>query len=96
MKDFYDVYMFLTKLKTDINIENLRLSIKNTFNRRESFDFLKDYEQILDGIVSNDRVLKMWNVYTKKNKYANGLKFEIIITELKLFISTLELEEIKI
>lgn len=66
MKEFYDVYMFLTKLKTDINIENLRLSIKNTFNRRESFDYLKDYEQILDGIVSNDRVLKMWNVYTKK------------------------------
>lgn len=96
MKDFYDVYMFLTKLKADINIQNLRLSIKNTFNRRGSFDYLKDYEQILDGIVSNDRVLKMWNVYTRKNKYANGLKFEIIITELKLFISALELDVIKI
>ena len=69
---------------------------KNTFNRRESFEYLKDYEQILEGIVSNDRVLKMWNVYTRKNKYANGLKFEIIITELKLFISELELDAIKI
>lgn len=96
MKDFYDVYMFLTKLKTDINIQNLQLSIKNTFNRRASFDYLKDYEQILEGIASNDRVLKMWNVYTRKNKYANGLSFEIIITELKLFISSLELDAIKI
>ena len=38
----------------------------------------------------------MWNVYIRKNKYANGLSFEIIITELKLFISALELDEIKI
>ena len=96
MKDFYDIYMFLTKLKADINIQNLRLSMKNTFERRESFHYLKDYEQILDGIASNDRVLKMWNVYVRKNKYANGIKFELIIEQLKIFITDLDIEIVNV
>lgn len=52
MKDYYDVHMFLSKFKDNIDIKNLKLSIKNTFDKRESLAYLKDYEQILDGISS--------------------------------------------
>lgn len=89
MKDYYDVYIFLTKMKNDINIENLKLSIKNTFARRESFDYLKDYEQILDGILLDKRITRLWDSFVSKNKYVNELKFEVIIEELKSFISDL-------
>ena len=51
MKDYYDIHMFLSKFKDNIDINILKLSIKNTFDKRESFSYLKDYEQILDGIV---------------------------------------------
>ena len=54
MKDYYDIHMFLSKFKDNIDINILKLSIKNTFDKRESFSYLKDYEQILDGIVSYD------------------------------------------
>ena len=92
MKDYYDIHMFLSKFKDNIDIDILRLSIKHTFNKRESFDYLKDYAQILDGIVSYDRIVNLWNIYAKKNKYANNIKFEEIINELREFISNLDIE----
>ena len=92
MKDYYDIHMFLSKFKDNIDINILKLSIKNTFDKRESLDYLKDYEQILDGISSYDRIVSLWNGYAKKNKYANDIKFEEIIKELKEFISSLDIE----
>ena len=92
MKDYYDIHMFLTKFKDNIDINILKLSIKNTFDKRESFNYLKDYEQILDGISSYDRIIRLWNGYAKRNKYANNIKFEEIINELKEFISNLDIE----
>ena len=92
MKDYYDVHMFLNEFKDNIDIKNLKLSIKNTFDKRESLDYLKDYEQILDSISSYDRIVSLWNGYVKKNKYANDIKFEEIIKELKELISSLDIE----
>lgn len=92
MKEYYDIHMFLSKFKDNIDIDILKLSIKHTFNKRESFDYLKDYAQILDGIVSYDRIVNLWNIYAKKNKYANDIKFEEIINELREFISNLDIE----
>ena len=96
MKDFYDVHMFLTKLRSDINIQNLRLSIDNTFERRESFDYLKDYKQILKGMSSYKRISDLWENYATKNKYASGIKLNSIIEELTLFISSLNLDVINV
>lgn len=92
MKDYYDIHMFLTRFKDNIDINILKLSIKNTFDKRKSLDYLKDYEQILYGISSYERIVNLWNGYAKKNKYANDIKFEEIIKELKEFISSLDIE----
>lgn len=96
MKDYYDIHMFLSKFKETIDINILKLSIKNTFDKRESFSYLKDYEQILNGISSYDRIVNLWNGYAKKNKYANDIKFEDIIRELKEFISSLDIETVTV
>lgn len=80
MKDYYDIHMFLTKFKDNINTDNLKLSIKNTFNKQNSLDYLKDYNQILEGIASYDRIVKLWNGYVKKNKYADNVELEKIKT----------------
>ena len=42
MKDYYDIHMFLSKFKDNIDINILKLSIKNTFDKRESFNYLKN------------------------------------------------------
>ena len=96
MKDYYDIYFFLTKLKYEINVDILKDAIKNTFTQREAFDYLKDYEQILDGIVLQERMQDYWNTYKRKNEYAKDIEFEDIISILRNFIKDISLMELMV
>ena len=86
MKDFYDIYLFINKLVDDINYNNLRLAMKNTFEKRESLSYLEDYKYILSDISKNERLLSLWNKYISKNKYALGIDFKDIVSSLEEFL----------
>ena len=86
MKDFYDIYLFINKLVDDINYNNLRLAMKNTFEKRESLSYLEDYKYILSDISKNERLLSLWNKYISKNKYAQGIDFKDIVSSLEEFL----------
>lgn len=86
MKDFYDIYLFINKLVDDINYNNLRLAMKNTFEKRESLSYLEDYKYILNDISKNERLLSLWNKYISKNKYAQGIEFKDIVSSLEEFL----------
>ena len=86
MKDYYDIYFFLTKLKNDINRSILKEAIYNTFTKRESSEYLKDYEKIIDSIIKNERF------YSNKYKYAYGIDINEILNLLKDTIKELYLE----
>lgn len=93
MKDFYDIYYFLTKLRKDIDINVLKEAMDNTFTKRNSFEYLKDYEQIIDSIIGNERIEKLWNIYSNKYKYASGIDITEILNILKDIIKELNLED---
>ena len=86
MKDYYDVYFFLMKLKKDINIKIFKQALNNTLRKREAFDYYNDYKQILDLIAKDDRITSYWNTYKKKNKYAENIEFKEIVKILKEFL----------
>ena len=86
MKDYYDIYFFLTKLKNEINKDIFKKALNNTIVQRDSLDYLRDYEIILNDIEQNDRMHSNWNSYRKKTKYAENIEFNIIIKLLKEFI----------
>lgn len=96
MKDFYDIYYFLTKLRKEININILKEAVDNTFTKRDSFEYLNDYEQIIDSIIGNERLEKLWNIYSNKYKYANGIDITEILNLLKDIIKELELEVVAV
>ena len=56
MKDYYDIYFFLTKLRNEININILKDAIYNTFTKRDSFEYLNDYSEIIKSIIDSDRI----------------------------------------
>ena len=56
MKDYYDIYFFLTKLRNEFDINILKDAINNTFTKRESFEYLNDYSQIIKSIIDSDRI----------------------------------------
>ena len=91
MKDFYDVYYFLTKLKSEINMTILKKAMENTFTKRGSFEFLNDYDQIISGIIESDKVNRLWQKYSNKYDYANGIDIKDILDLLKSFMKTIDL-----
>ena len=89
MKDYYDVYFFLTKLKNEINLEIFKQALNNTLRKREAFDYYNDYKQILNGLTNDERINNYWNTYKKKNKYAENIEFKDIVKILKEFLDSI-------
>ena len=90
MKDYYDVYFFLNNMKDEINNADFRSALNNTLIKRESLEYYKDYEIILKEISTYERINEKWNIYSKKNKYANGIEFKNIIELIIEFIARIE------
>ena len=66
--------------------------MNNTFTKRNSFEYLNDYEQIIDSIIINERIEKLWNIYSNKYKYASGIDIYEILNLLKNIIKEVGLE----
>lgn len=96
MKDYYDIYYFLSYCKENIDMEVLKCAINNTFKKRESFAYLNDCQEILNSIYSSERMNKQWIAYSNKYNYAKDIKFEQILDLLKILLENLELEVIAI
>ena len=92
MKDYYDIYFFLTKLKNEINVNILKDAINNTFTKRDSFEYLNDYREIIKSIIDSERIKTNWKSYSKKNSYAKNLEVDHIMILLNDFIKELNLE----
>ena len=90
MKDFYDIYYFLTKLRKEIDINILKEAVNHTFTKRNSFEYLNNYEQIINSIIGNERIEKLWNIYSNKYKYSNGIDITEILNLLKDIINEVE------
>lgn len=91
MKDFYDIYMFLQNKKTLINVKMFEIAFLNTIKRRDSWDYLNDYESILDSLTKYERIHSLWSGYAKKNKYANKIDFDEIVNNLRIFLNSINL-----
>ena len=91
MKDFYDIYFFLCNLRNDIDTNILKEAIKNTFTKRESFEYLRDYEKIILTIKNSEKIKKLWQIYSNKYKYANNISIDGILDLLLKFVNELDL-----
>ena len=89
MKDYYDIYFFLTKLKNDIDLNIFKQALNNTLRKRDAFKYYDDYKQILDLLSKDNRIANYWDNYTKKNKYAENIEFKEIIEVLIEFFNNI-------
>lgn len=89
MKDYYDIYFFLAKLKDEINLETFKQAFDNTLAKRESLRYYKDYSQILMDLTDDERINNYWSTYKKKTKYAQNIEFKEIISVLDEFLDNI-------
>lgn len=86
MKDLYDVYMFLTKFYKEINISDFKKAFKKTLIKRDSLEYLKDYNQIFNEMKQYTRLQNYWKSYQEKYPYADNIEFNDIVEKLRKFL----------
>ena len=86
MKDFYDIYIFLSNMKDEININDFKMAFKSTLLNRNSLEYFKDYNKIFDEMLEYKGLQSNWEIYARKNRYAYGIEFREIIRLLRNFL----------
>ena len=86
-KDYYDLYILREAQLSNVDLETLKEAYRQTCNYRK-FSITKDDAILLiDEIGSNQHVNNRWIAYTKKVKYAEGVDFKSVISDIKKWVN---------
>ena len=84
MKDYYDLYMFVSLKWNDINKETLRKAIINTSKNRETISYIENANDYVNLIEDDSKLKSLWNNYQKNYEYAKDISFEDTIKAIKI------------
>lgn len=83
MKDYYDIYLICSKDWNNLNCENFRKAVENTFHKR---NFDKDLFETYQLIKNSSILRKRWEVYSRKYEYARNINYDDIMNSLEKII----------
>ena len=75
MKDYYDLYYFVTYKWNDIDINTLKSAINTTFTHRNSKEYLKRFNTIIKNILEDETLIVRWDKNRKEHEYAKEIEF---------------------
>jgi len=85
-RDFYDVYI-LSKLKAEeIDYPTLKLSIDNTFEKRQTKIDNEEINLVLNEIVESEFQEQLWKKYQTQYPYAKETSFNEVVNSVKLLM----------
>lgn len=85
-KDFYDIYFILKNKSEQLDNEALKIAVSLTFKYRNTHITKEDAYIILQHISDNVAIKDRWVRYQKKNPYAKGVKFDLVVNSIKYLI----------
>lgn len=83
MKDYYDLYYFVTYKLHDINNITLKSAIDTTFNHRHSEKYFLEFDIIIKEISKDETIKNRWEKYRQEHTYARNIKFEDTLKALE-------------
>lgn len=83
MKDYYDLYYFVTYKWDDIDKATLEVAVDTTFKHRKSKKYLDKYNEIILNLSNDINLLERWNKYRKEHTYAKEVEFEDTIKAIE-------------
>ena len=83
MKDYYDLYYFVTYKWNDIDKATLEVAVDTTFKHRKSKKYLDKYNEIILNLSNDINLLERWNKYRKEHTYAEEVEFEDTIKAIE-------------
>ena len=91
-KDFYDLYILLTRFYNEINKNDLVQAIKNTFERQESKFNINMIVSNFDLIKNSERLKNNFNRYKIKKIYVKDARYEDVMDAIEIIIKLLQKE----
>jgi predicted nucleotidyltransferase component of viral defense system len=86
MRDFYDIKVLYSLMKNDLDISLLKKALKQTAQKRNAENAVRDYGKILDDIMNNSDIKNLWKNFQKKFPYASELEWsDVMNTVMNLF-----------
>ena len=74
-RDYYDVYILLTLRGNDIDLETLRNAVRKKAEERNTLAYVENSEKHLQDIEESEDLRIIWESYTRKFPYAEGIQF---------------------
>lgn len=89
MKDYYDLYFFISFKWSEVNITNLIQAIEITFTNRRSMDDLSNALQLLYIFKEDETLNNLWEKYQMTHSYAMNISFSRIIDAVEKIVLTI-------
>ena len=84
MKDYYDLFMFVSLKWNNINKITLKEAIYNTSKNRDTLDYMNSVNSYIDLISDDSRLKSLWNNYRKTYEYAKEISYDNTIKAIKV------------
>lgn len=91
-KDFYDLYILLTKFYDELNKDTLVKAIKNTFKRRKTNYDIEKIVKTFNLIKESDKLKQNFKNYSNKKSYVKNIEYDSVMDSINLIIKLLEQE----
>ena len=91
-KDFYDLYILLTRFYNDINKDDLVKAIKNTFERRAAKFDINIMASNFDLIKNNEKLRANFNRFKLKKVYVKDISYEEVMDAIEIIIKLVQRE----
>lgn len=93
-RDFYDVYTLYALKKESLNFETLKIALEATSRRRNTFEILKVYPQILETIKEDLAQNDFWRRFVVKNPFAKGITLPQVLDCAKEILDLTEISRL--
>lgn len=83
MKDYYDIYLIQHMKGEEIDKDKLIKAVGKTFRKR---NFIGDMVYNFSIIKNSEMLRGSWERYARNNKYANGIKYDDVISSFEKLV----------
>ena len=91
-KDFYDLYILLTRFYNDINKDDLVKAIKNTYKRRTAKFDINIMASNFDLIKNSEKLRANFNRFKLKKVYVKDISYEEVMDAIEIIIKLVQRE----
>ena len=86
----YYLYILMNIKKDELDIDTLKKTITNTFNKRNTIFDTYEFNIIAKELRESNEIKILWKEYQNKNSYADNIEFIDTIKAIETIIKILE------